>query len=206
MKKHSQQHTQMQGEDLKDSEEFKDRKFAFISSSSAWTRESDLDTAMPRTCGWKGWIFLRKVPTLFFLAHHLEAASLWKFGQTREQQESFWNRSHAWVYSQCGKHKPEKSSRAQQETAGYAGIFPWTLVDNTPAQGPLQESSVSSFKKARKKWIPPSPPSYYPTTISKHLTLVPYHPHNKPILLLLPRIRLQCSFNCHTHSDVYTLC
>ena len=48
---HSKQHTQMQGEDLKDSEEFKDRKFAFISSSSAWTSESDLDTAMPRTCG-----------------------------------------------------------------------------------------------------------------------------------------------------------
>lgn len=37
--------------DLKASEEFKDRKFAFISSSSAWTSENDLDTAVPRTCG-----------------------------------------------------------------------------------------------------------------------------------------------------------
>lgn len=35
----------------KSSEEFKDRKFAFISSSFAWTSENDLDTAIPRTCG-----------------------------------------------------------------------------------------------------------------------------------------------------------
>ena len=41
----------MQGEDLKESEKFKGRKFAFISSSSAWTSENNPDTAMPRTCG-----------------------------------------------------------------------------------------------------------------------------------------------------------
>ena len=139
----------------------------------------------------KGMNFLsRKVPTLFFLANHLEGASLWKFGQTREQQGCFWNRSHVRTQPMGGKHKTEKSlqglCRRQQVMLAFSNELWYTIP---PAQGHLPETSAFMFLSKQEKNESPQLLSNHNT--QEHLTLAP----DQPILLLLPRIRLQYSFN-----------
>ena len=148
----------------------------------------------------KGMNFLsRKVPTLFFLANHLEGASLWKFGQTREQQGCFWNRSHVRTQPMGGKHKTEKSlqglCRRQQVMLAFSNELWYTIP---LAQGHLPETSAFMLLSKQEMNLP----SYCPTTIPRNTW--PW-PLTNPFFCCYPELDSSIASICHTHSCVHTL-